>query len=111
MSLDQLAKEIAASLARHQSRGLVDDARGMNDVVIHGHVDLLGVADEVLRASIAQLKPVRPSWSGWFLSQADTRRRLRRYQREVEELAERLARTGNPAEAAIIRLKCRDMKR
>jgi len=110
MSLDQLAKEIAASLARHQSRGLVDDAKGMTDVVIHGRVDLLGVANEVLMASIVQLKPVRKSWSGWFMSQAAARRRFRKYEREVEKLAERMECAGSEAEAAIARLKSRELR-
>ena len=48
MISDELAKLLAASIARHQSRGLVDDATGLADVVIHGRVDMLAVAEEVL---------------------------------------------------------------
>lgn len=107
MSLDQFAKEIADSLARNQTRGLVDAANGMTDVVVHGHIDLLSVANDVLSASIAQLSPARKSWGGWFSSRANTRRRSRRNERELEKLAERLESASSAAEAAIIRLRSR----
>lgn len=109
MSLEPLAKKVAESLARHQSRGLVDDAKGMRDVIIHGHVDLVGVASDVLTASIAVLKPARKSWGGWFVLRADARRRLLRNERELERLAEKLENASNDAEAAIIRLKSREI--
>lgn len=105
MDLDQLAKEIADSLARHQSRGLVDSAGGMTDVVIHGRADLLAVASEVLEASIAQLKPARTSWGGWFVIRANRRRRLLKNERERQELADRL--DDDAVSAAIVRLKIR----
>ena len=109
MSLDHLAKKIAESLARHQSRGLVDDTKGMSDVVIHGHIDLLGAANEVLMASIAELKPVRKSWSGWFIAKVDARQRFLRNERELEKLTEKLERASNLAEAAIMRLRSREI--
>lgn len=109
MSLEQLAESIAESLARHQSRGLVDGAKGMTDVIIHGHVDLVGVANEVLLASIAELKPVRKSWSGWFIAKTYARQGHLRNERELEKLAQRLERTSNLAEAAIIRLRSREI--
>ena len=109
MSLERLAQEIARSLARHQSRGLVDDARGMAEVVVHGRVDLLAVAEDALAASVAEFRPVRRSWGGWFLLRADARRRLDRHERAREKLAARLETAGNQAEAAITRLKRREI--
>lgn len=106
-SLDRLAKEIAESFARHQSRGLVDDTMGMADVVIHGRVNLLAVADEVLAASIAQLKPARKSWGGWFISRTESRRRGRRHERECQNLAEKLMSGSSALDAAITRLRIR----
>lgn len=108
MSLDRLARDIAESFARHQSRGLVDDAMGMANVVIHGRVNLLAVADEVLAASIAQLKPARKSWGGWFISRAEARRRVRRHERERQKLAERLESGSSAVDAAITRLRIRE---
>jgi hypothetical protein len=105
MSLDQLAREIADSLARHQSRGLVDGAGGMADVVIHGRVDLLAVADDVLHASMAQLEPVKKSWGGWFVIRADKRRRSLERERERQALADKLE--SDAVTAAIARLKIR----
>lgn len=107
MGLEQLAQEIARSLARNQSRGLVDDFKGLTDVVVHGRVDLLGVAEDVLRASILELKPVRKSWGGWFVNRTHGRRNDNRKERALEKLAERLEKAASEAEAAIIRLRCR----
>ncbi|MBV1688020.1 hypothetical protein KRR38_10120 [Novosphingobium sp. G106] len=73
------------------------------------HVDLAGVAHDVLLASITELKPARKSWSGWFLTKADARRRCPRNERELEKLAERLKDASNDAEAAIMRLKSREI--
>jgi hypothetical protein len=109
MRVEHLAKQLAESLARHQSRGLVDDASGLTDVVIHGHVDLTAVTKDILDASIAALVPARKSWGAWFISKAETRRRASREARELENLAERLERARSAAEAAIIRLKSREM--
>jgi hypothetical protein len=108
MSLDQLAREIADSLERHQSRGLVDSARGMTDVVIHGRVDLLAVANDVLNASIVQLKPAKKSWRGWFVIRADRRRRFLEDERKRQELADR--HESDAVSAAIARLKIRVIK-
>jgi len=109
MSLEQFAKTIAESLARHQTRGLVDDAKGMTDVVIHGHVDLIGVANEVLMAAMAELRPARKAWRGWFIARANARRSDLRRERELDKLAERLKGARNIAEAAIIRLRSREI--
>src|SRR5579864_7123242 len=108
MTSDLLARKIAESLARHQSRGLVDGAKGMADVVIHGRVDLIAVADELLAASNTQLKPARKSWSGWFVHWADAGRKVRRDAQRRDELARRLASGSNPAETAIARLRTRE---
>lgn len=107
MSSDRLARVIAESLARHQSRGLVDGTTDLSDVVIHGRVDLLAVADEVLDASIAQLKPPKKSWAGWFICSVDARRQVRRHERKREKLADRVNCGSNAAEAAIARLRIR----
>lgn len=109
MSLEQLAREIAQSLARHQSRGLVDDAKGLADVVVHGRIDLVAVAEEVLQASIDEIRPVRRSWAGWFLCRRDARHRADRDRRALETLAERLEKASSEAEAAMIRLRYREM--
>jgi hypothetical protein len=105
MSLDQLARKIADSLERHQSRGLVDSAGGMSDVVIHGRVDLLAVANDILDASIAQMKPAKKSWRGWFVIRADRRRRFLEDERKRQELADKLE--SDAVSAAIARLKTR----
>ena len=69
----RLAHRLATSIARHQSRGLVDAAAGMTDVVIHGRVDLVAVADEMATAARA-VGAVRRSWSSWFGHDVDDRR-------------------------------------
>ena len=107
-SSDRLARAIADSLARHQSRGLVDDATGLADVVIHGRVNLLEVAKDALAASAEELKPAGKSWAAWFVRGVHMRRSARRLAHERERLAERLAREA-PADAAIARLKLRDL--
>ncbi len=105
---DRLARAIADSLPRHQSRGLVDDATGLADVVIHGRVNLLEVAKDALAASAEELKPAGKSWAAWFVRDVDARRCARRAARQRERLAERLAGDA-PADAAIARLKLRDL--
>ncbi len=111
MSVEQLAKAIAQSLARNQSRGLVDDARGMSEVVIHGRIDLLGVAEEMRQAYRPELKPVRQSWGSWFVYRTEARRRADKGAWELQKLVESLKDTNNEAEAALIRLRCRDIAR
>lgn len=106
MTSDRLARALAHSLARHQSRGLVDGAAGLADVVIHGRVDLLAVADEVHTAALAQAKPARRSWSGWFIAAVQAQQRLRQQDRDRERLAEGLE-SGSQADAAITRLRIR----
>lgn len=110
MSSDRLARTIAESLARHQSRGLVDGANGMADVVIHGRVDLISVAEDVLAATMTQPKPARKSWSGWFAGRADTSKRLRRHAHRRDELARLLESGPSPAETAIARLRMRELE-
>lgn len=107
MSSDRLAKIIAHSLARHQSRGLVDGAAGLTDVVIHGRVNLLAVAAEVLAAANAQARPSRRSWAPWFASEIDDHRRTRRQQREREKLIGDLENSSKCADAALTRLRLR----
>ena len=109
MNSDELAKIIAESIARHQSRGLVDGATGMADVVIHGRVDLLAVADEVFDAVIRQAKPSGTSWAAWFICGVENRRRARRQDRLRQKLAERLENSPTPADEAIVRLRMRDI--
>lgn len=111
MISDRLARAISASLARHQTRGLVDDAAGMADVVIHGRVDMLAVASDVLAATLGELHPPRRSWAGWFVRRAAAQRDLRRLDREREALAGRLATSDNPADNAIARLRLRKLDR
>lgn len=111
MSVEQLAKDIAHSLARNQSRGLVDDAKGMSEVVIHGRVDLLGVAEDMLQAYLPGPKPVRRSWGGWFVYRTDVRRKAAKGAWELQKLIEGLKDTNNEAEAAMIRLRCREIAR
>lgn len=48
MNRDELAKLIVASIDRHGLRGLIYDAAGMGEVVMHGRVNMLAVADDVL---------------------------------------------------------------
>ena len=62
---DEYAKVIAAAIALHQTRGLVDDATGLRDVVIHGRVDLVAVASDLL-AGAGKAQPSPRSWQGWF---------------------------------------------
>ena len=81
MGSDRFAKISAESLARHQLRALVDDAADMSDVVIHGHVDLLAVADQVLGAAIEHLQPTRKSWSRWLTRRCADGNELKRLNR------------------------------
>ncbi len=106
MTSDRLARALAHSLARHQSRGLVDGAAGLADVVIHGRVDLLAVADEVQAAALAQAKPARRSWSGWFTAAVQAQQHLRQQDRDRERLAEGRE-SGSQVDAAITRLRIR----
>jgi hypothetical protein len=109
MTSDKFARAIAASIARHQTRGLVDEAAGMGDVVIHGRVDLLAVAEELWTDSVREAHPVRRSWSAAFLRQAERRQATRRLDRYREQLAQRLEQGLTEAEAAIARLRLRDL--
>ncbi|MEW9856481.1 hypothetical protein [Novosphingobium sp. M1R2S20] len=50
MTAEQLAHIIVSSIDRHGLRGLIYEASGMGDVVMHGKVDMLAVAKDVLAA-------------------------------------------------------------
>ena len=107
MTSDALATVIAASIARRQTRGLVDDAAGLGDVVIHGRVDLLAVAADILSAAARQGKPGRKSWAAWFVGEVEQRRDTRRKARARQKLLEDLENSPTPAEMAILRMRLR----
>lgn len=109
MNPDELAKVIAASISRHQSRGLVDAAAGMGDVVVHGRVDLAAVAQDVLGAPDVQRMPARRSWAGWFVTGAELRKVARREGRRREHLAEQLRSGATPVDLALGRLRLRTL--
>lgn len=50
MTADQLARLIVESIARHGLRGLIYDTDGMEVVVMHGKVNMLAVAGDVIAA-------------------------------------------------------------
>jgi hypothetical protein len=50
MDRDALAQLIVESIDRHGLRGLIYGAEGLADVVMHGHVNMLAVADDLLIA-------------------------------------------------------------
>lgn len=108
MRSDRLARALAASIARRQSRGLVDAAAGMADVVIHGRVDLQAVAEDMLAAAARSQAPARRSWAAWFVHDVEDRREGSRCERRRRRLAERARRDPASADAAIARLKLRD---
>ncbi|QZP08826.1 hypothetical protein [Caenibius sp. WL] len=107
MSSDELARIIAGSIARHQTRGLVDGATGMEDVVIHGRVDLRAVAEDVFTAALRQARPARRSWAPWFICAADAKRQARRQDRIRERLLEQAENGPTPADVAIARMRMR----
>jgi hypothetical protein len=107
MTADELARIVATSLARHQSRGLVDDATGLSDVVIHGRVNLLAVAADVLAAAAGPARPIRESWPGWFGRRVEARRRARRQARLRERLAEQIENGQSATDVALTRLRIR----
>lgn len=57
MTAEQLANLIVESIDRHGLRGLIYEADGMGDVVMHGKVNMLAVARDVMAA----LRPELPS--------------------------------------------------
>lgn len=107
MTPDELAKIIAASLLRHQSRGLVDSAAGMGDVVVHGRVDLTAVARDLLVAPDRQGQPPRRSWAGWFVTETELRKGSLREERRRQNLAEQLRSAATPVDLALGRLRLR----
>jgi hypothetical protein len=50
LTAEQLAQVIIQSIDRHGLRGLIYEADGMTDVVMHGKVDMVEVAKDVLAA-------------------------------------------------------------
>lgn len=106
---DRFARLVAASLDAHRRRGLVDHAFGLDDVAIHGRVDLTAVAEDLLAAAADHLAPPRRSWSRWFAAAASTRRTDARRNHARAELLEQIATGPTPAEAAIARLRLRDL--
>lgn len=50
LTAEQLAQLIVASIDRHGLRGLIYEAGGMTDVVMHGRVDMIAVARDVISA-------------------------------------------------------------
>lgn len=50
MTAEQLAQIIVASIDRHGLRGLIYEADGVADVVMHGKVNMVAVARDVLAA-------------------------------------------------------------
>lgn len=57
LTAEQLAQIIVASIDRNGLRGLIYEADGMTDVVMHGKVNMLAVAQDV----IAALQPKLPA--------------------------------------------------
>lgn len=50
LTAEHLAELIVQSIDRHGLRGLIYEADGMTDVVMHGKVDMLAVARDVIAA-------------------------------------------------------------
>lgn len=80
----------------------------MTDVVIHGRVDMLAVAEDLLATSLFELQPATKSWAGWFVRKVRRQQQMRRLEQMHEHLSNRLD-SANPAEAAIVRLKMREL--
>lgn len=57
MERDALAHLIVESIDRHGLRGLIYGAPDMGEVVMHGKVDMLAVADDLLAAMQEPLTP------------------------------------------------------
>lgn len=53
LTAEQLARVIVESIDRHGLRGLIYEADGMTDVVMHGKVDMIAVAADVIAAMAA----------------------------------------------------------
>jgi hypothetical protein len=50
LTAEQLAQIIVQSIDRHGLRGLIYEADGMADVVMHGKVNMIAVAQDILVA-------------------------------------------------------------
>jgi len=105
-----MARTLAASIARRQSRGLVDAAAGMTDVVIHGRVNLQAVAEDMIVAASRLASPVRQSWAAWFTLDVEDRRELRRREGRRRSLAEQARSDPASAPAALARLRMRELE-
>jgi hypothetical protein len=79
----------------------------MDDVVIHGRVDLRAVAEDLLIATLDELRPVRKSWAAWFVLRTVAERESYRLDQERRNLASRLGNASGAAEAALVRLRLR----
>jgi hypothetical protein len=79
--------------------------------VIHGRVNLLPVAVDVLAASAQLLKPSRKSWGAWFICGVVNRRDAQRQKRKREELSGQLNCGPTVVDVAITRLRMRELDR
>lgn len=52
MERDVLARLIVESIDRHGLRGLIYGSADMSEVVMHGKVNMLAVADDLIRAMV-----------------------------------------------------------
>jgi hypothetical protein len=50
LTAEHLARLIVESIDRHGLRGLIYEADGMTDVVMHGKVDMVAVAQDLISA-------------------------------------------------------------
>lgn len=57
MTADQLANFLVESIDRHGLRGLIYEADGTTDVVVHGKVNMLAVAEDLIAAFGAEALP------------------------------------------------------
>lgn len=103
-----LAKRLADSIDRHQTRGLSYAAHGLEDVVIHGRVNLLAVAEDVWSAALRQTQSPRRSWSAWFAGHVESRRIAAQDAATRALWAQLAADDPDGADAALARLRLRD---
>ena len=109
MTPDEMAKAIISAMTRHQTRGLVDDAKGLFDVVIHGRTNLLAVADEVLAQTTERARIPHMSWGSWFEQGVTRRRRLQKQKTLRAGVIEQFESELSPADMAILRLRLREL--
>ncbi len=102
MTDEELARLVTASIARHQTRGLVYHEAATDEVVIHGRIDMQAVAVEIMAHFTARC--ALPSWAPWF-GRAVHRRRGEARARLARQA--RLDAAAVDVEAAIERLRLR----